>query len=256
MTKIKEAFKNGKALIPFVTAGDPNLDVTKELILAMDKNGADIIEIGIPFSDPVAEGLVVQQADERALKAGTTTDKIFDMVKEISSECSCPLAFMTYMNPIFVYGADRFMSKCQECGVSAVIVPDVPFEEKDEVIPYAEKYGIEVISFIAPSSKDRIEMIAKEAQGFLYCICSTGGTCLLHEIIPDTAKMIESAKKVSDVPCDAGFEIETPEQAKALANVADGIIVDSEVVKIVAKYGENSIEPVVEYIKAIKEAIS
>lgn len=255
MTKIKDAFKNGKAFIPFITAGDPNLDVTKELILAMDKSGADIIEIGIPFSDPVAEGIVIQQADERALSAGTTTDKIFEMVRKISAECSAVLAFMTYINPIYVYGVDKFMSNCRDCGISAVIVPDVPFEEKEELKPACDKYGIDIISLIAPTSKDRIKMIAKEAQGFLYCVSSMGVTGVRKQITTNIGEMIKTVKEVSDIPCAVGFGISTPEQAKEMVKYADGVIVGSAIVKIVAQYGENAVEPVSNYVKSMKEAI-
>lgn len=255
MTKIKDAFKNGKAFIPFITAGDPNLDVTKELILAMDKSGADIIEIGIPFSDPVAEGIVIQQADERALSAGTTTDKIFEMVREISAECSAALAFMTYINPIYVYGVDKFMSNCRDCGISAVIVPDVPFEEKEEFKPACDKYGIDIISLIAPTSKDRIKMIAKEAQGFLYCVSSMGVTGVRKQITTNIGEMIKTVKEVSNIPCAVGFGISTPEQAKEMVKYADGVIVGSAIVKIIAQYGENAVEPVSNYVKSMKEAI-
>ena len=242
MSKIKDAFKNGKAFIPFLTAGDPNLDVTKELILAMDKSGADIIEIGIPFSDPVAEGIVIQQADERALSAGTTTDKIFNMVKEVSPKCNCALAFMTYIN-------------CSKCGISAVIVPDVPFEEKAELAPACEKFGIDLISLIAPTSKDRIETIAKEAQGFLYCVSSMGVTGVRSKITTNIGEMIATVKKVSDIPCAVGFGISTPKQAEDMVKYADGVIVGSAIVKIIAQYGENSVEPVSEYVKSMKDAI-
>lgn len=255
MTKIKDTFKNGKAFIPFITAGDPNLDVTKELILAMDKSGADIIEIGIPFSDPVAEGIVIQQADERALSAGTTTDKIFEMVREISAECSATLAFMTYINPIYVYGVDKFMSNCRDCGISAVIVPDVPFEEKEELKPACDKYGIDIISLIAPTSKDRIKMIAKEAQGFLYCVSSMGVTGVRKQITTNIGEMIKTVKEVSNIPCAVGFGISTPEQAKEMVKYADGVIVGSAIVKIIAQYGENAVEPVSNYVKSMKEAI-
>ena len=255
MTKIKEAFKNGKAFIPFITAGDPNLETTEKLILAMDKSGADIIEIGIPFSDPVAEGVVIQQADTRALESGTTTDKIFDMVKRISPKCGCPLVFMTYINPIYVYGADKFMENCKESGIRGVIVPDVPFEEKQELKPYCDKYGVELVSLIAPTSHERIKMIAKEAQGFLYCVSSMGVTGVRSEITTNIGEMIEAVKSVSDIPCAVGFGISTPEQAKDMAKYADGVIVGSAIVKLVAKYGENSEKAVSDYVKSMKEAI-
>ena len=238
MTDIKSAFQNGKAFIPFVTAGDPDLETTEKLLIEMSKNGADIIEIGIPFSDPIAEGVVIQEADLRSLSAGTTTDKIFDM------------------NPIFVYGTERFMAKCQECGISAVIVPDTPYEEKHELTDYSGKYGIDVISLIAPTSHERIKMIAKEAEGFVYCVSSMGVTGVRSEITTDVGEMVRLVKSVKDIPCAIGFGISTPEQAKKMSESADGVIVGSAIVKIVAKYGKDSVKPVCDYVKSMKEAIS
>ena len=256
MSDIKAAFENGKAFIPFVTAGDPDLETTEKLLIEMSKNGADIIEIGIPFSDPIAEGVVIQEADLRALTSGTTTDKIFEMVKRVRSEIKCALAVMTYMNPIFVYGTDKFMQRCSECGISAVIVPDTPFEEKQELAPYCDKYGVELVSLIAPTSHDRIKMIAKESQGFVYCVSSMGVTGVRSEITTDIGEMISLVKSVSDTPCAVGFGISTPEQAKKMAQSADGVIVGSAIVKIVAKYGKDCIKPVCDYVKSMKEAIS
>lgn len=256
MNDIKSAFENGKAFIPFVTAGDPDLATTEKLLIEMSKNGADIIEIGIPFSDPIAEGVVIQEADLRALASGTTTDKIFDMVKRVRSEIKCALAIMTYMNPIFVYGTDKFMSRCSECGISAVIVPDTPFEEKQELAPYCDKHGVELVSLIAPTSHERIRMIAKEAQGFVYCVSSMGVTGVRNEITTDIGEMVSLVKSVSDIPCAVGFGISTPEQAKKMAQLSDGVIVGSAIVKIVGKYGKDCIKPVCDYVKSIKEAIS
>lgn len=256
MSDIKAAFENGKAFIPFVTAGDPDLETTEKLLIEMSKNGADIIEIGIPFSDPIAEGVVIQEADLRALSSGTTTDKIFEMVKRVRSEIKCALAVMTYMNPIFVYGTDKFMQSCSECGISAVIVPDTPFEEKQELAPYCDKYGVELVSLIAPTSHNRIKMIAKEAQGFVYCVSSMGVTGVRSEITTDIGEMVRLVKSVSDTPCAVGFGISTPEQAKKMSESADGVIVGSAIVKIVAKYGKDCIKPVCDYVKSMKEAIS
>lgn len=255
MTDIKKAFANGKAFIPFVTAGDPDLETTEKLLIAMSENGADIIEIGIPFSDPIAEGIVIQEADLRALASGTTTDKIFDMVKRIRPLIKCALAIMTYMNPIFVYGTDKFMSKCRECGISAVIVPDTPFEEKAELSSACEANGVDLISLIAPTSHDRIKTIAKEAQGFLYCISSLGVTGVRSEIKTDIEEMISLVKSVSDTPCAVGFGISTPEQAKKMTEFADGVIVGSAIVKLVAKYGKDSVKPVCDYVRSMKDAI-
>lgn len=256
MSDIKAAFENGKAFIPFVTAGDPDLETTEKLLIEMSKNGADIIEIGIPFSDPIAEGVVIQEADLRALASGTTTDKIFETVKRVRSEIKCALAVMTYMNPIFVYGTDKFMQRCSECGISAVIVPDTPFEEKQELAPYCDKHGVELVSLIAPTSHDRIKMIAKESQGFVYCVSSMGVTGVRNEITTDIGEMVRLVKSVSDTPCAVGFGISTPEQAKKMSESADGVIVGSAIVKIIAKYGKDCIKPVCDYVKSMKEAIS
>lgn len=255
MSRITDAFKNGKAFIPFITAGDPNLDVTIKLVPQMAKAGADIIELGIPFSDPVAEGIVIQQADERALAAGTTTDKIFDAVKEIRKQTDIPLAFMTYVNPVYVYGPDKFFNNCAEYGIDGVIIPDLPYEEKDEIYPFSSKYNIDLISLIAPTSKERIQMIAKDAQGFVYCVSSMGVTGVREHIDTDIKSMVNMVKEVKDIPCAVGFGISTPNQANDIASVADGVIVGSATVEIIHKHGENCIEPVTEYIKNMKATI-
>jgi tryptophan synthase alpha chain len=255
MTRIEKAFANEKAFIPFVTAGDPCLSITEKLVIEMAGAGADLIELGIPFSDPVAEGIVIQKADERALAAGTTTDKVFDMVRRVRQKTDVPLAFMTYVNPIYVYGVDKFMSECKNGRVDAVIVPDLPFEEKGELVPACEKYGIALISLIAPTSKDRISRIAAEAQGFIYCVSSMGVTGVRSEITTDIGEMVSLVKQTKDIPCAIGFGISNPEQAKAMAQKADGVIVGSAIVKIVEKYGEHCIEPVREYVREMKEAI-
>lgn len=255
MSNTAKAFANGKAFIPFITAGDPDLAVTKEIIFSMVKAGADLIEIGIPFSDPVAEGTVIQEADLRALKAGTTTDKIFDMVAEVRKETDIPLAFMTYMNPVFVYGTERFCKKCADVKIDALIVPDVPYEEKNEIAPYCEKYGIDVISLIAPTSKDRIKTIAKEAQGFVYCVSSLGVTGVRSKITTNIGEMTSLVKEVSNIPTAIGFGISTTQQAKEMAQYADGVIVGSAIVKICAKYGADCVSHVYDYVKQMKDAI-
>jgi len=257
---ISKAFENKKAFIAFITGGDPDIETTEKLILSIQNAGADnacvdMIEIGIPFSDPVAEGEVIQNADERALKSGTTTDKLFDMVNRIKDQITIPLLFMTYLNPIFTYGKEKFMKNCKNCGISGVIVPDMPFEERDELSGVCEKYGIDLISMIAPTSSERIQMIAKEAKGFLYCVSSLGVTGIRSEIKTDIKNMIGEVKKVSDIPCAIGFGISTPEQAKNMADIADGVIVGSAIVKIIGEYGRDSVEPVIKYINEMKSAI-
>ncbi len=255
MSKVESAFANGKAFIPFITAGDPALEITEQLVIKMAEAGADLIELGIPFSDPVAEGIVIQRADQRALEAGTTTDKIFAMLGRIRKVCHIPIAFMTYVNPIFTYGTDRFMQKCQETGVDAVIVPDLPFEEKGELLPYCIKYGVDLISLIAPTSHERIRMIAGEAQGFVYCVSSMGVTGVRQEISSDVADMIKLVKEVKDIPCAVGFGISSPEQAAQMVRLADGAIVGSAIVKIVEQYGADCLPYVIEYVSKMKQAV-
>lgn len=256
MSRIKSAFENKKAFIAFVTGGDPDLETTEELIPQMAKAGADLIEIGIPFSDPIAEGVVIQEADERALQAGTTTDKLFDMVKRVREKVDIPLVFMTYVNPIYTYGTEKFTKRCAECGIDGIIVPDVPFEEREEVKGACEAAGIELISMIAPTSKERIGTIAKEAKGFLYCVSSLGVTGVRSTITTNIKAMVEQVKAVSDIPCAIGFGIATPAQAKEMAAVSDGAIVGSAIVRMIAQYGKNCIKPVCAYVKEMKAAVS
>lgn len=256
MNRIKQVFEGKKAFIPFITAGDPSLEITGQLVLAMAAAGADLIELGIPFSDPVAEGLVIRQADERALSSGATTGRIFDLVREIRAKCDVPLAFMTYINPIFVHGAEKFLDHCGDCGVDAVIVPDLPFEEKGEILPFCEKNGVSLISLIAPTSKARIGMIAREAQGFVYCVSSMGVTGVRREITTDLKEMISLAKAEKNIPCAVGFGISTAEQARNTARIADGVIVGSAVVKLVEQYGKHCVGPVRDYVLEMKAAVS
>jgi tryptophan synthase alpha chain len=255
MNRIEAAFAEKKAFIPFITAGDPNLDITERLVIEMAAAGADLIELGIPFSDPVAEGVVIQKADERALNAGTTTDKIFDMVRRVRTRCDVPLAFMTYANPVFVYGLDRFLKNCAEVGIDALIVPDLPFEEKEEFLPYCSAHGVALISLIAPTSSERIAAIAKDAQGFVYCVSSLGVTGVRDTITTDLSQMVAQVKKQKDIPCAIGFGISNPEQARQMAQIADGVIVGSAIVRLVEQYKEACIDPVCDYVRSIKTAI-
>lgn len=256
MNKIKEAFENKKAFIPFITGGDPSLKVTQKLLIAMQEAGADLIEIGIPFSDPIAEGPVIQEADERALAAGCTIDKLFDAVKEVRDQIKVPLVFMTYINPIYTYGKEKFMKRCAECGMAGIIVPDMPFEEKGELAEVCREYGVELISLIAPTSKERIRMIAQEAEGFLYCVSSLGVTGVRKEITTNIRDMISQVREVTDLPCAVGFGISTPKQAAEMAAIADGAIVGSAIVKIVAEHGEDCIPYVAEYVRQMKEGVA
>ncbi|MDD4085544.1 MAG: tryptophan synthase subunit alpha [Acholeplasmataceae bacterium] len=256
MSKIAKAFRdNKKAFIPFITAGDPSLAKTRELILTLEKAGAAVVEIGIPFSDPVAEGEVIQRANSRALAAGCTTDKIFDMLLELRQVSQVPIAFLTYVNPIFTYGCDRFFEKCRETGVDGVIVPDVPFEEKGELSPYCLKYGVDLISLIAPTSDSRIQMIAREAEGYIYLVSSLGVTGVRSSITTDLAAIVRQIREVSDKPIAVGFGISTPEQAQAMAAISDGAIVGSALVKIIEESGEACAAAAYDYASLLAEAV-
>ncbi|WP_343250520.1 tryptophan synthase subunit alpha [Diplocloster hominis] len=256
MSRISQAFQNGKAFIAFITGGDPDLETTEELICAMEQAGADLIEIGIPFSDPTAEGIVIQEANARALAAGCTTDRLFEMIARVRQRTQIPLVFLTYMNPIYTYGKQRFFSQCRETGIDGVIIPDLPYEEKEEVAPICAEYGVDLVPLIAPTSHERIAMIAKEAEGFIYCVSSLGVTGVRSEIRTDIGAMVRLVKSVTDIPCAVGFGISTPEQAAKMAAVSDGAIVGSAIVKLVAKYGKDCIEAVSHYVRSMKEAVT
>ena len=255
MSKIQEAFKNGKAFIPFITCGYPDLETTGKVVKEMVANGADLVELGIPFSDPTAEGPVIQGANVVALAGGITTDKIFDFVKELRKEVSVPMVFMTYANVVFSYGMEAFMKKAKEVGMDGLILPDVPFEEKGEFDEVAKQYGLDMISLIAPTSEDRIAMIAREAEGFLYIVSSLGVTGTRSEITTDLASIVDVVRQNTDIPCAIGFGISTPEQARSMAAVADGAIVGSAIIKLLERYGREAPIPVGEYVRAMKAAV-
>ncbi|MGN0394776.1 MAG: tryptophan synthase subunit alpha [Coprococcus sp.] len=255
MSNIAKAFENGKAFIPFITCGDPSLEVTEEIVYAMVEAGADLIELGIPFSDPTAEGPVIQEANIRALSGGVTTDKVFELVRRLRKKVNIPMVFMTYANVVFSYGSEKFISICKEIGIDGLILPDIPFEEKEEFDGICKKYGLDLISLIAPTSHDRISMIAAEANGFVYCVSSLGVTGTRTEITTDIGAMVKLVKKTKNIPCAVGFGISTPEQAKQMAEKSDGVIVGSAIIKICAKYGKDCVPYVKEYVKSMKDAI-
>lgn len=255
MSKIKIAFENGKAFVAFITCGDPDLDTTAAAVRAAVSNGADLIELGIPFSDPTAEGPVIQGANIRALSGGVTTDKIFDFVRELRRDVRVPMVFMTYANVIFSYGAERFISTCKEIGIDGLILPDLPFEEKEEFQPICSKYDVDLISLIAPTSENRIAMIAKEAEGFLYIVSSLGVTGTRSEIKTDLSSIVELVRQNTDIPCAIGFGISTPEQAKKMADLSDGAIVGSAIVRLLEKYGKDAPKHIGAYVKSMKDAI-
>ena len=255
MSRTAEAFRNGKAFIPFITCGDPSLDVTERIVYAMADAGADLIELGIPFSDPTAEGPVIQAANIRALSGGVTADRIFDMVERIRRNTDIPMVFMTYANVVFSYGVERFVKKAAETGMDGIILPDVPFEEKEEFDSVCRQYGLDFISLIAPTSHERISMIAKEASGFVYCVSSLGVSGMRSDITTDIGAMVKLVKTANDIPCAVGFGISTPEQAKDMAGKSDGAIVGSAIVRLCEKYGEDCVPYIYEYVKAIKDAV-
>ena len=255
MSRISAAFANGKAFIAFITCGDPDLETTAAVVREAVKNGADLIELGIPFSDPTAEGPVIQGAYLRALTGGVTTDKVFELVRELRQDLEVPLVFMTYANVVFSYGADRFISACRQTGVDGLILPDLPFEEKEEFAPICREYGVDLISLIAPTSQNRIAKIAREAEGFIYIVSSLGVTGVRSEIKTDLASIVEVVRQNSSLPCAIGFGISTPEQARKMADLSDGAIVGSAIVKLVEQYGREAPPQVGAYVKSMKDAL-
>ncbi|MEA4932529.1 MAG: tryptophan synthase subunit alpha [Lawsonibacter sp.] len=256
MNRIPDTFTNGKAFIAFLTCGDPDLETTAKLVRELAANGADLIELGIPFSDPTAEGPVIQGANVRALSGGVTTDKIFDMVKELRRDVTVPLVFMTYANVVFSYGTECFVKRAAAVGIDGIILPDVPFEEKEEFAPICRQYGLSLISLIAPTSQDRISRIARETEGFIYCVSSLGVTGVRSRITTDVAAMVELVRQANPaIPCAVGFGISTPDQARDMARHADGVIVGSAIVKLVERYGRDAAPYVADYAAAMKKAV-
>jgi len=256
MNRICDAFRDKKAFIAYLMAGDPSLEKTGEYILAMQEAGADLIEIGIPFSDPIAEGKVIQRANLRALAEHTTADRLFEMLEGINGKVSVPLVFLTYLNPVIHYGSDRFFRRCRDCGVSGIIIPDMPFEEQAELLDCSEKYGVEIVTLVAPTSDERIERIAKAARGFIYLVSSMGVTGVRSKITTDIPSLVATVKRVSDIPVAVGFGIATPEQAKEYSRVADGVIVGSAIVKIIEEHGGEAAKALDAYVREMKAAVS
>ena len=255
MSRIPNAFAGGKAFIAFITCGDPDLDTTKEVVRQAVEAGADLIELGIPFSDPVAEGPVIQEANVRALAGGVTTDKIFDMVRELRRDVDVPMVFMTYANVVYSYGAEKFIRTCSEIGIDGLILPDVPYEEKQEFGPLCRQYGLDLVSLVAPTSKDRIARIAADAEGFLYIVSSLGVTGTRTEITTDLPEIVRVVRDNTEIPCAIGFGISTPEQARQMAAISDGAIVGSAIIKLLAEHGSEAAQPVAAYVKSMKDAI-
>ncbi len=255
MNRIQSAFNNRKAFISFITCGDPDLNATESFIQTMADSGTDLIELGIPFSDPTAEGPVIQEANLRALKNGITTDHVFEMVKRVRTKITIPMVFMTYANVVFSYGTDRFLKKAAEAGMDGIILPDVPYEEKEEFSAACRQNGLAFISLIAPTSGSRIEMIAKEAEGFVYCVSSLGVTGVRSQISRELQKTVAAAKSAANVPIAVGFGISKPEQAAEIASYSDGVIVGSAIVKLIAQYGNNANEPIRSFVSSMRTAL-
>ena len=253
-SRIEKAFEGGKAFIAFITCGDPDLATTKAAVIEAARNGASLIELGIPFSDPTAEGPVIEAANMRALKGGVTTDAIFSLASELSQEVSVPLLFMTYANVVFSYGAGRFTRRCNEAGITGLILPDLPFEERDEFHPACKERGIDLVPLIAPTSARRVAMIAKEAEGFVYLVSSLGVTGMRKSITTDLDSIVSVIRENTDVPCAIGFGISTPEQAREMAAKADGVITGSAIVKIIEEKGRDAPPFVGEFVRRMKEA--
>lgn len=256
MSRIADAFARGKAFIPFITCGDPDLETTAAAVRAMAEAGADVIELGIPFSDPTAEGPVIQAANARALQAGTTTDRIFDLVRDLRRDVRVPMVFMTYANVVFSNGTEKFLAACRDIGMDGLILPDVPFEEKEEFAPLCRRYGLDFISLIAPTSEHRIAMIAREASGFVYVVSSLGVTGMRSSITTDIGAMVKLVRAANpDIPCAVGFGISTPEQAARMAALSDGAIVGSAIVNLMARHGREAVPYVRDYVAAMKAAV-
>lgn len=261
MSNIARAFtaadkSRKKAFIPFITCGDPSIAFTEKAVCAMAEAGADLIELGIPFSDPTAEGPIIQEANKRALAGGVTTDDAFALVQRLRQRgLEVPLVFMTYANVVYSFGVERFAQKAAEAGVDGIILPDVPFEEKDEFDRPFTEAGLDLISMIAPTSHERIRTIAAQAKGFVYCVSSLGVTGVRNTITTDIKSMVELVREVTDVPCAVGFGISSPDQAKAMAAQSDGAIVGSAIVRIVAEYGNDALPYVTEYVREMTQAV-
>ena len=256
MSNIAKAFENKKAFIGFLTAGDPTLEKTEEFVLEMERAGASLIELGVPFSDPIADGPVIQKANIRSLSAGCTTDKLFDTVASIRKKTQIPLVFLAYLNTLYKYGYYKFCSRCQECGIDGVIIPDLPYEERNELVPITSKYGVDVITMVAPTSKERIRMVVKDATGFIYVVSSMGVTGARSEITTDVGEIVETIREVTDTPTAIGFGINTKEQVHKYSAIADGAIIGSAIVKIIAQYGEKAAPELYKYVSEMVDGLA
>jgi len=268
MSKINMVFerlsiKKEKALIPYVCCGDPNLNFTRELVCKFSAEGADIIELGIPYSDPIADGPIIQRAGQRALSAGARIEEIFEMVAALRPMINTPLVIMTYYNPIYRYGVGQFVQKAVDSGIDGLIVPDLPMEEFGELKMEAARSGIDLILMVAPtSSEQRIKKIAERSQGFLYCVADTGVTGSRKSLAAGLNYYISRVRRLTEMPLAVGFGVSGPETARSIARFADGVIVGSSIIEkiesrldMVEKSPELAAKEVAEYVGRLKEAV-
>ncbi|USS90831.1 tryptophan synthase subunit alpha [Fructilactobacillus carniphilus] len=255
MSKVKQIFANHKAFVGFVVAGDPSLDATVDNILALAAGGADLIEIGIPFSDPVADGPVIAAADKRALDRQVTTDDVFAVIRRVREQSNVPLVFLTYANLVYQVGYQEFCRRCAELNVAGMIIPDLPYEEQDELLAATQEFDLDLIQLVAPTSKSRIKKIAQRATGFIYVVSSMGTTGTRDNFQTDLRAVTDEIRQYTDTPVAIGFGIHTPEQAHAMSQVADGVIVGSQIVELIEKAGDQAPEQLTAYVREMKRAI-
>lgn len=249
--------KNEKALITYVTAGDPNSEITEELVYAMESAGADIIELGIAYSDPLADGPVIQRAATRALANGVNIDVVFQLVKKLRNNTQVPLAFLLYYNSIFRYGIEKFIDKCKETGVDGLIIPDLPLEERGEFKKALEGKNIDLIPLVAPTSEERIKDVVKDASGFIYCVSSMGVTGTRTNFDENIEKFINKVKIHTDIPLAIGFGISDVQGIRQLKGYAHGLIVGSAIIKKieVGMVEDKVVEVVTDFVKELKNAL-
>lgn len=255
MSHIQEAFKNGKALIAFLTVGVPSLEDTVKYVLEMEKAGVNLIELGVPFSDPIADGPVIMEADVKALANHVHLPQVMEVAKEIRKYSNIPLVLLTYYNPVFSYPADRFFRDAEEIGIDGIIVPDMPHEEQMEIRPLADEHGVDIIQMVAPTSEARIRENVKSATGFVYVVSSMGVTGMRGDIKTDLKDIIQVVRDTTDTPIAIGFGIHTPEQAHNMAALADGVITGSGVVDIINKEGNKASEDLKVYLTGLRKGM-
>ena len=261
--RIKSTFeelksRGEKALIAFITAGDPDVETTEKLVLEMEEKGADIIELGLPFSDPLADGPVIQKSSQRALKKGMNTSAFLEMISRLRQKTRVPLLVLTYYNLVFSYGEEKFITDAARAGIDGLVIPDLPLEESSSLQSLALQQGVDLIYLLTPTStEERIRMTSERAQGFIYCVALTGVTGVRDNLSINAEDMVKRIKNYTPLPLALGFGISTPQQAGEAAAFCDGIIVGSGIVRMVEQLGEspgNLLREVGNYISSLKES--